>query len=258
MPIADLKAGRFHFHDSDGDGPALVFAHGFLMDHEMWELQVAELNSDYRCIVWDQRSHGATEVGGRTTYWDSANDELALLDELGIDDFVHIGMSQGGFIGLRVALTAPKRVRGLVFIDSQAGIEDPTMLPMYQSLLTAWVAREDRAGIAATVAQIILGPNVDQEYWASKWLSTDPDLEAMFDTLTSREDLHHRLSEIRCPALVVHGIEDVAIPMEKAQKLADGLPNADGVVKIERAGHSSNLADPLTVNAAIREFLKTF
>ncbi len=257
MPHADLKAGRFHFHDSGGDAPAIVFAHGFLMDHEMWELQVAELLSEYRCIVWDQRSHGATEVGDKSTYWDSANDELELLDGLGVDRFVHIGMSQGGFIGLRVALTAPKRVRGLVFIDSQAGVEDPTMMPMYESLLEAWVAGEDRAGIAATVAQIILGPNVDQGYWASKWLRTNPDLAAMFATLTSREDLHHRLSEIRCPALVLHGTEDVAIPMEKAQKLADGLPNADEVIKIEGAGHSSNLADPLKVNMAIREFLKT-
>ena len=49
------------------------------------------------------------------------------------------GMSQGGFLSLRAALTAPERVRGLVLIDTQAGVEDPEALPLYQGMNDEWV-----------------------------------------------------------------------------------------------------------------------
>lgn len=255
MPFAELKAGRFHYKDSGGDFPVVVFAHGFLLDHEMFELQVAEIQRDHRCVVWDQRCHGRTEVCGPHSLWDSARDELELMDLLGVEDFFHVGMSQGGFIGLRVALEAPRRVRGLIMIDSQAGPEDPATLPMYEAMVGAWEADEDREGLARTTAQIILGPGIDPDYWVDKWLALDPDrLPEAFRTLVGREDLHSRLSEIDVPALVVHGTEDVAIPMSLAERLAEGL-KAGPVVKVQGAGHSANLFDPLSVNKALEGFL---
>jgi pimeloyl-ACP methyl ester carboxylesterase len=48
----------------------------------------------------------------------------------------------------------------------------------------------------------------------------------------------------------------MAISLERAEALAEGLPNSGPVKVIEGAGHSANLADPLTVNSAIGEFLK--
>ena len=73
-------------------------------------------------ITWDERGFGDTEYDGEPfTYWDSAADCLGLLDHLGIDRAVVGGMSQGGFVSLRAALTAPERVRGLILIDTQAG-----------------------------------------------------------------------------------------------------------------------------------------
>ena len=92
-------------------------------------------------ITWDERGFGDTEYDGEPfTYWDSAADCLGLLDHLGIDRAVVGGMSQGGFVSLRAALTAPERVRGLILIDTQAGQEDPEVLPLYQGMLDDWVA----------------------------------------------------------------------------------------------------------------------
>ena len=111
MPHADIDGQRIYFEDSGGDGPAVILAHGFLMDQEMFAPQVEALSPDYRVITWDERGFGQTEFDGKPfTYWDSANDCLALLDHLGIERAVVGGMSQGGFISLRVALTAPERV----------------------------------------------------------------------------------------------------------------------------------------------------
>ncbi|HYN34790.1 MAG TPA: alpha/beta hydrolase, partial [Ilumatobacteraceae bacterium] len=72
--------------------------------------------------------------------------------------------------------------------------------------------------------------------------------------LMSRDDVTDRLGEITCPALVVHGTEDVSISMEKAQQLAAGLSGAGPVAKVGGA-HAANLTNPEPVNAAIIEFL---
>src|SRR5229473_1079844 len=66
-----------------GDGPAVVMSHGFLMDHEMFAPQVAALAPEFRVITWDERGFGATEFDGKPfSYYDSANDCMALLDHL--------------------------------------------------------------------------------------------------------------------------------------------------------------------------------
>jgi pimeloyl-ACP methyl ester carboxylesterase len=62
--------------------------------------------------------------------------------------------------------------------------------------------------------------------WIAKWRERDKEfIRVPFDCLHGREDITDRLGEIRCPALVVHGTEDGAIPMERAEALAAGLPD---------------------------------
>jgi 3-oxoadipate enol-lactonase len=106
MSQAMINGQHLYFEDSGGDGLPVLFSHGFLMDHSMFDPQVAALRSEFRCITWDERGHGASSVDGPFTYWDSARDALALLDHLGIDSAVFVGMSQGGFLSMRAALIA--------------------------------------------------------------------------------------------------------------------------------------------------------
>ena len=139
MPVTAANGIEINYTDSGGEGPAVVFSHGYLMDHTMFGRQVTALAPEYRVITWDQRGHGGTRATGAFTYWDSAADVLALLDHLGIERAVLAGMSQGGFLSLRAALTVPDRVRALVLIDSQAGQEDPANAPGYEQMHQAWL-----------------------------------------------------------------------------------------------------------------------
>ncbi len=124
MSYADVNGQRIYYEDSGGSGPPVILAHGFLMDHEMFAPQVAALAPEFRVITWDERGFGLTEFDGKPfTYWDSANDCLGLLTHLGIDEAVVGGMSQGGFLSMRAALTSPERVKALVLLDTQAGKE---------------------------------------------------------------------------------------------------------------------------------------
>src|SRR3954453_370550 len=111
MPLISINGQQIYYEDSGGSGPDVILADGFLMDHEMFAPQVAALRDRYRVITWDERGFGATTYDGQPfSYWDSAADCLGLLDHLGIQRAVVGGMSQGGFLSLRVALSAPDRV----------------------------------------------------------------------------------------------------------------------------------------------------
>ncbi|MDA8357998.1 MAG: alpha/beta hydrolase [Actinomycetota bacterium] len=255
MPFAQVNGQRLFFEDSGGAGPAVLFSHGFLMDHEMFDAQVAALSGPYRCVTWDQRGHGATRAGGPFTYWDSADDALALLDDLGIERAAFAGMSQGGFVSLRAALRAPGRVAALVLIDTQAGLEDAGAVPAYDAMHDEWVAHGP-GEVQELVADMILGRDADAGPWFAKWAAMPPDqLTAPYRCLMGRYDITGHLGEIAAPAIVLHGDQDVAIPMERAEALCAGLAACEGVVVVRGAGHASNLTHPEQVNPVLRRFL---
>lgn len=260
MGYADVNGQRLYYEDSGGEGPPVVFSHGFLMDHEMFAPQLAALAPEFRVITWDERGFGQTEFDGKPfTYWDSAQDVLGLLDHLGIDRAVLAGMSQGGFLSMRAALLAPERVRALVLIDTQAGRETPEKVPVYGAMLEAWAREGPNDALAEVVANIIIAHPDHNPYWIAKWQQAWPQeriVEPGRCLLERDDELLTRLSEITCPALVIHGGEDTAIPVETAEQLAAALPGADGVVIVEGAAHASNLTHPDQVNPPLLAFLR--
>ena len=256
MPHADINGQRIYFEDTGGDGPAVILAHGFLMDQEMFAPQVEALSSDYRVITWDERGFGQTEFDGKPfTYWDSASDCLGLLDHLGIDRAVVGGMSQGGFVSLRVALTAPERVRGLILLDTQAGTEDPDTVPAYDTMRDTWLAVGPVDELADVVADIIIADPAVNPTWIAKWQARPKELfEQPYATLTTRDDVTDRLGEItapgdRGPRHRGHG--DLDGPCRGTRC---GTVGSGPVVKVGGA-HAANLTNPGPVNEAIVEFL---
>ena len=257
MPYLERPGARLYYEDTGGDGPVVAFSHGILMDHEMFEAQIEALAGRCRCISWDERYHGLTESSGSFTYWDSADDLLAILDHAGADSAVLAGMSQGGFLSWRAALTAPERVDGLFLIDTQAGPEDPALGELYRGWAATWAEQGPQEHLIEATVPLIITP-APAEKWTAKWRSwPQANVVPMIDTLLGREDITGRLPEIACPARVVHGTADPSIPMEKAHALCAGLPGCKGVLEIPEAGHASNLSHPDEVNAALVDFLRS-
>ncbi len=259
MPFADVNGQRLRYEDSGGDGPAVVLSHGFLMDHEMFAPQLPALIPEYRVITWDERGFGETEFDGEPfTYWDSAEDCLGLLDHLDIDQAVLGGMSQGGFLSMRAALLAPERVRALVLIDTQSGLEDPERLPAYRQMQEMWLTDGPVDQLTEAVANLIIGDPELNEVWIAKWRQLPNEtLRAPGDCLFDRDDITERLGEISCPAIVFHGTADLSIEMERAEELSQGLPGSTGVVRVEEAPHAANLTHPDQVNGPLLEFLRS-
>lgn len=258
MPYAHVNGQKLYFEDTDGDRPAIIFSHGLLMDHEMFAPQVAAFRDDWRCITWDERAHGKT--AGDTldpfSYYDSADDLAALIRHLGLKNAVIAGMSQGGYLSLRCALTHPDVVRALVLIDTQAQVEDPAKTAGYKPMMEAWAQHGLPEAVATTIEHIILGPAwPGAEAWKAKWRGwKGVNLMGAYRTLVTRDDLTDRIANIRAPTLVIHGDADMAIELERAEDMARRIPNASLTV-IKGAGHASNLTHPLPVNAALMHFL---
>jgi len=258
MPDAEVRGRRLHYTDSGGSGTPLVFSHGFLMDGDMFEHQAKALAGRNRVITWDQQGHGRTVAPSESfSYWDSAEDLAGLLDHLGVDRAVVGGMSQGGFVSLRFALRYPDRTAGLVLIDTQAGTEDPDKALQYDLMHEVWVGSGPNDQLLAMVSAIIIGnQRPESAEWIAKWKAMDPaSLTPIYRALMGRDDITDRLGEITAPALVIHGTDDVAIDMSLAERLCAGLSGCAGVVRIEGAGHSSNVTHPEPVNRAIEAFL---
>ena len=166
-------------------------------------------------------------------------------------------MSQGGFLSLRVALKHPHALRALVLLGSQAGTENPDTLPANTALVEAWSTHGLTPEIAAMLEHIIGGDRFEGAPWRIKWAKMTPaNLQQIFNTLVTRDDLTDLLDKIKAPTLIVHGDADAAIPLERAQIVAKGIPHAKYVV-VAGGGHAANMTHTLEVNQAITDFLAT-
>ena len=98
------------------------------------------------------------------------------------------------------------------------------------------------------------GPLVD--HWIERWTASIPARAVLFQgrSWIDKADITGRLAAIHVPTLVVHGEEDVPLPIERALPMVDALPKAT-FARIAQAGHSVNLEAPAAVNAAIAAFL---
>lgn len=258
MANAMINGIDVHYEDTGGDGPAVIFSHGFMMDHTMFDQQVAALGDRHRCIRWDERGFGETRATGPFTYWDSADDAVALLDHLGVDDAVFVGMSQGGFLSLRAALAHPSRVRGIVLIDSAADVDDAETLEGYQGMLHVFGngTDEERAAVFEVVAGLILGDADLAAAWIPKWAGIEPaQLTLAGGALLERDDVSGRIGEIACPILAIHGTADQAIAIDRAEALAASAADHRGIVRVDGAAHAPNMTHADTVNPALESFL---
>ncbi len=258
MPQGELNGWRYAYTD-DGSGPALLFIHGLLMDRSMWDHQIDALRDRFRCVAIDAPGHGESAgVDMGIDFWRYAGMVAGVCDRLGIDSAYWCGQSMGGFTSLRAALAMPGRVEGLVLIDTQAHAEDKDKLAQYEAFLQISLSdgvSEDLANVLLTILfSGAYAAKPESEIWRKKFMAQDIHAEhAVVRAVFDRDDVHDRLGEIRCPAVVIHGLEDVAIEPERGEEVAKVL----GVtyVPVPNAGHASPVEEPQLVTNAIAAFL---
>ncbi len=244
-----------------GTGPPVVLGHSFLCSGAMWRGQVPALAPKYRVLNLDFRGHGrSSEVTESFSLYDAVSDVVAVLDELGIDKAVWCGLSIGGMVALRAALTCPDRVEALVLLDTDAGAEVPLRKAKYRGMGVA-AGMFGIGPLLSPIARLMFGattrrrnPHLVTE-WKREFASVHvPSVLRGLDALMRRDSLLDRLPEITAPALVVVGAEDRSLPPPLSRRIHHALGDSR-FVQIEAAGHLSALEQPDAVNASILDFL---
>src|SRR3954447_24145267 len=135
MPTLQVNRATL-WYEEHGSGPeTVVFAHGLLWSGRMFDAQVAELADRFRCVTFDFRGQGRSEVTAGGYDMDTlAGDAAALIEALGCAPCHFVGLSMGGFIGMRLAARRPELVRSLVLMETSNDAEPRRNVPKYAAM----------------------------------------------------------------------------------------------------------------------------
>jgi pimeloyl-ACP methyl ester carboxylesterase len=247
-----------------GTGPeTIVFAHGLLWSCRMFDAQVALLKERYRCVTFDFRGQGHSEVTRsgydmETLYEDAA----ALIEQLGCAPCHFLGLSMGGFIGLRLAARHPELVRSLILLETSADPEPSENVAKYRQL--TFVARWFGLGLVVDrVMPVMFGRTFltdpvraqERREWRGH-MSGNHRIGVTRATtgVITREGVYDEIDRIRLPTLILVGDEDVAVPPVHSQRLHERIAGSRLEI-IPHAGHTSTVEEPTAVNVAITNFL---
>lgn len=241
------------YHESRGDGPAIVFAHGVAGNHASWFQQVPVFSRSYRVVTFDHRGFGRSDDAERLGRGGFVDDLKTLLDELGIDKACLVGQSMGGGTVVGFAGRYPERVSALVVSDSLFGIELPESIRAGSDR-----ARSDAAGLDQL--ERVLGKSFREAEPAKTYLyqalasfnATDRDtLPGAWGRLYTPDEL----KALGVPILLAVGQYDVLVPPKLAHELSALIPGSFAV-EISDSGHSPYFEKPTEFNDSVLSFLQ--
>lgn len=244
------------------DAPVVLFGHGLLFSGWMFRAQVAALRDRYRCLTIDFRGQGDSPraLGGYDM--DTLTVDVAeLLRHVGVPVVNYVGLSMGGFVGMRLAARYPESVHTLTLLDTAATAEEPDAARRYRTLAKAYRVGGMRP-LRSRVAPIMVAERNLGAPWIDEWLDrlarTDRvGLVRAIESVADRDPCEVEARRLIAPTLVVVGAEDSATPPAKSHRIAE-LVTASRLVEIPGAGHSSPLETPDEVTRHLRAFLDEF
>jgi 3-oxoadipate enol-lactonase len=248
------------YYEVAGSGEALVFAHGFTLDHRMWDDQFEAFAQRYRVIRYDARGYGRSPMPAAP--YSTSDDLRALLDYLGVRQAHVVGVSMGGRYVVDFALAYPERVKSVVSGDP--GLSGQP-IPIVGKGLAPAMAAGKKGDIAEAkrlwLAHAMFDPSRDQPAVAAKLKQMVDDYSGWHfaQGISAHEQLlqppaAQRLGTIRVPVLAVIGSRDLPDIHVIVDKLADEIPGARKAV-IPNVGHFSNMEAPAEFNRIVLEFL---
>lgn len=208
---------RIHYR-ALGDGPPVLWHTGGCGDAEMWELGgYLDRLPGYTHLLMDHRGHGRSDApvdlaGHHMSRY--VADALAVLDDAGVDDAVFVGYSFGARVGFALGLSAPRRLTGLVALDS---FPDPADTPdQLRAEAQAVLAR----GTRDVIEEIIAAEREPVPAWLAEHLCSTDSLAfaGAIEAQATEPDLWASASSFDVPVLLLLGVGD-----EGQQETALGL-----------------------------------
>ncbi len=235
--MADVNDIKMYYAEY-GAGDPILFIHGGLGNADVWGAQVADFARDHLVIVADSRGHGRSTRSEKPFGYDlMTSDYVALLDYLKVGKVTLVGWSDGGIIGIDMAMKHPEKLTRV--IAQAANVTTDGVKPDVMSNKTfndyINVAGEYYKKLSPTPNEYEAFVNQISQMWAAQpaWTAAD-------------------LGKITVPVTLAIGDHDEAVKLDHTEMMAKEIPGAKLVI-LKDASHFAMLQDPEGYDAMIRD-----
>jgi sigma-B regulation protein RsbQ len=245
---------------------AMVFAHGFGCDQNMWRLVAPAFEAKFLTVLFDQVGSGGSDLSAYSAdryanLQAYADDLVEICRELGLKDAVFVGHSVSAMIGVLAARGDPSLFSALVlvgpsprYIDDGAcrgGFSAVDIEELLESLA------DNHLGWSAMMAPVIMGnpdrPELGEEL-TNSFCRTDPAIAKDFARVTFTSDNRADLAGVMVRTLILQCREDAIAPVAVGEYVRDHIAGSE-LVMLDATGHCPNLSAPQAVIAAIQAFV---
>jgi pimeloyl-ACP methyl ester carboxylesterase len=223
-----------------GEGPPLIMLHGGLANSDYFANQIPAFAEDYAVIVMDSRGHGRSSRDARPySYGLMASDVVALMDYLKIPKASIVGWSDGGIIGLEMAMNYPERVDKLFAFGANTNVAGLKPNIDKNPVFSKYIERagKEYARLSKTPSEYEAFVNQISQMWA-----TQPDYKP------------EQLAKINARVVISDGEHDEAIRPEHNVAMTKAIPGAKLVI-LPGVSHFAFLQNPALFNIAVLAFL---
>jgi sigma-B regulation protein RsbQ len=244
---------------------AMMFAHGFGCDQNMWRLVEPHFRSEFKTVLFDHVGAGGSDLKAysREKYSSLdgyADDIVEIGKALDLQDAVFVGHSVSAMIGALASIKVPGLFGKLVLVgpspryiddgDYSGGFSEAQIEELLEFL------DNNHMGWSNAMAPVIMGnrgrPELGNEL-ANSFCRTDPEIARHFARTTFTSDNRADLAKVTAPALILQCSEDVIAPLAVGEYVHRHLANSQLLV-MQATGHCPNLSAPEETIAAIRSF----
>ncbi len=245
---------------------AMLFAHGFGCDQNMWRYVAPAFEEDYKVILFDYVGAGQSDL---STYDPKkysqlegyAEDIIEIIGSLQLKDIIFVGHSVSAVIGMIAYKKFPALFKSLIMIgpspsyinegDYTGGFSRSQVEELLEFL------DNNHLGWSVAMAPVIMGNPERQELsdeLANSFCSTDPAIANQFARATFLSDKRELLSSVNIPVLILQCTDDVIAPQVVGEYIHEQIKGSKLVI-MEATGHCPNLSAPAETLAAIKQFL---
>jgi 3-oxoadipate enol-lactonase len=243
--------------DGPEQGPAVIMSNSLMSSLEMWDQTISALTDRYRVVRYDTRGHGQSQVtDGPYSIALLAEDLVALMDALNINQAHLVGLSMGGMICQYIGANYPERALSLSLCDTASEMPPRSMWEERFAIAKS----QGIAGLVdGTIKRWFLGDFInratEQINTVRKMILATP-VDGYLGCASAVRDMAQStmLLKIKAPTMVLVGKQDPACTVDQATVLHRLIQHSSLVV-IDQAAHLSNIEQPKAFNHALRGFL---
>ena len=249
-----------------GEPTVLLLPSWAIVTARQWKGQVHYLARHFRAVTVEGRGNGgADRPTDPAAYADREHveDAVAVLDALGVDRAVVVGLSLGGRRALQLAARYPRRVAGVVAIDTSVprlrrpdfDVPQPAYEGWGKENRHYWLA-DYRGWLEFFFSQVFTEPHSTKHVEDGVRWGLETDAETLLCTVPARyaesmRELEETCRAVRCPVLLVHGDQDAIVPYAAAERLAEWTGGE--LVRMAGVGHAPSMREPVATNLLLRD-----